>query len=78
MVALKAATPSGVLIGSCALANELDRLGLIDVYRILVHPRIAGRGPTLYEGGLPDTRRLDLVDSTTLSSGVVALHYRRA
>lgn len=54
---LKDATPAGVLLGSGKLATELDRLDLIDEYRFLVHPRIAGHGPTLYQGGLPGTRR---------------------
>ncbi len=45
---LKDATPAGVLLGSGKLATELDRLDLIDEYRFLVHPRIAGHGPTLY------------------------------
>src|SRR3546814_14788587 len=43
---LKDATPAGVLLGSGKLATELDRLDLIDEYRFLVHPRIAGHGPT--------------------------------
>lgn len=76
--ALKDATPAGVLLGSGLLANELDRLDLIDEYRFLVHPRIAGHGPTLYQGGLPGTRRLDLVSATPLACGAVAMHYRRA
>lgn len=76
--ALKDATPDGVLLGSGALAAELDRVGLIDEYRFLVHPRIAGHGPTLYQGGLPETRRLALVDTKPLRCGAVALHYRRA
>ncbi|WP_349264049.1 dihydrofolate reductase family protein [Longimicrobium sp.] len=75
---LKDATPSGVLVGSGALATELDRLDLIDEYKFLVHPRIAGHGPTLYQGGLPATRRLELVSATPLSNGAVAMHYRRA
>ena len=74
---LKDATPAGVLLGSGKLAAELDRLDLIDEYRFLVHPRIAGHGPTLYQGGLPGTRRLDLVSVSPLRSGAVALHYRR-
>ena len=37
----------GVLLGSGKLATELDRLDLIDEYKFLVHPRIAGHGPTL-------------------------------
>jgi dihydrofolate reductase len=75
---LKDATPAGVLLGSGQLANALDRLDLIDEYRFLVHPRIAGHGPTLHQGGLAGTRRLDLVAATPLRNGVVALHYRRA
>ena len=74
---LKDATPAGVLLGSGTLATALDRLDLIDEYRFLVHPRIAGHGPTLYQGGLPGTRRLALVSSTPLRNGVVAMHYRR-
>jgi dihydrofolate reductase len=74
---LKDATPNGVLLGSGKLATELERLGLIDEYRFLVHPRIAGHGPTLYEGGLPGTRRLALISATPLRNGAVAMHYRR-
>ena len=75
---LKDATPSGVLLGSGKLAAELDRLDLIDEYRFLLHPRIAGHGPTLYQSGLASTRRLELVSSTPLRNGTVAMHYRRA
>src|SRR5688500_15926228 len=42
------------------------------------HPRIAGHGPTLYQSGLPGTRRLELVSAKPLRSGAVAMHYRRA
>jgi dihydrofolate reductase len=42
---LKDATPAGVLLGSGKLATELDRLNLIDEYKFLAHPRIAGHGP---------------------------------
>ena len=75
---LKDATPAGVLLGSGQLATELDRLELIDEYRFLVHPRIAGHGPTLYQGGLPSTRRLELISASPLRNGAVAMHYRRA
>jgi dihydrofolate reductase len=75
---LKDATPDGVLLGSGKLATELDRLDLIDEYRMLVHPRIAGHGPTLYQGGLAATRRLELLSADPLGNGVVAMHYRRA
>ena len=75
---LKDATPAGVLLGSGRLAAALDRLDLIDEYRFLVHPRIAGHGPTLYGSGRPITRRLELVSAKPLHNGAVALHYRRA
>jgi len=75
---LKDATQAGVLLGSGKLAAELDRLDLIDEYRFLVHPRIVGHGPTLYQSGLPGTRLLELVSAQPLRNGAVALHYRRA
>ncbi len=75
---LKDQTPGGVLLGSGMLATELDRLDLIDEYRFLVHPMIAGHGPSLYASGLVSTRRLELVSATPLSNGAVAMHYRTA
>ncbi|MFC5337907.1 dihydrofolate reductase family protein [Leucobacter denitrificans] len=74
---LKDSTPEGVLLGSGKLAKELDRLGLIDEYRFLIHPVIAGHGPELYEGGLPSARQLKLISAEPMSNGVLAAHYRR-
>ncbi|RIV34533.1 hypothetical protein D2L64_22565 [Micromonospora radicis] len=53
---LKDATPAGVLLGSGKLATPLDRLDLIDEYRLFVQPSIAGHGPTLYQDRLPGGR----------------------
>ncbi len=75
---LKDATPAGVLIGSGKLAAALDRLDLIDEYKFLVHPRIAGHGPTLYQDGLPGTRKLELVSAEPLRCGAVAMNTGRA
>lgn len=74
---LKDATPSDVLLGSGKLATELDRLDLIVEYKFLVRPRIAGHVRTLYQGGLPSARRLELVSAKPLRNGAVAMHYRR-
>src|SRR3546814_12789267 len=74
---LKDATPAGVLLGSGKLATELDRLDLIDEYRFLVHPRIAGHGPTLYQVRVPGTRRPERVPATLIRFGAVALPPRR-
>jgi dihydrofolate reductase len=73
---LKDETPRGILVGAPALSAALERLGLIDDYRLVVHPVIAGHGPTLFQG-LP-RRRLELLSTERLKSGAIALHYRRA
>lgn len=74
--ALKKATPRGVLVGSPMLSAELQRLDLVDEYRFLVHPVVAGHGPYLL-AGLQPSLRLKLVATTRLKSGILALHYRR-
>ena len=44
----------------------------------MVHPVDAGKGSTIIETIKPkDTLRLDLIDSKTFRSGVVANHYRK-
>lgn len=73
---LKKKTPRGVLVGSPSLAASLERLGLIDEYRIVVHPILAGHGPTLFQP-LERSRHLELVSTKRFKSGVMALHYRR-
>jgi dihydrofolate reductase len=73
---LKEKTPRGVLVGSPTLSAALERLGLIDEYRLVVHPVLAGHGPTLFQG-LERSRHLDLVSTHRLQSGVMAMHYRR-
>ena len=73
---LKQKTPRGVLVGSPMLSFALERLGLIDEYRFVVHPVLAGHGPTLFQG-LERSRQLDLVSTHRLKSGVMAMHYRR-
>ena len=73
---LKEKTPDGVLVGSPMLSATLERMGLIDEYRIVVHPIFAGHGPTLFQG-LERSRHLELVSTKRLKSGVMALHYRR-
>jgi dihydrofolate reductase len=73
---LKEKTPQGLLVGAPTLAAALERLGLIDEYRLVVHPIIAGHGPTLFQG-LEPARHLELLSTKRLKSGVIALHYRR-
>jgi len=73
---LKRKTPRGVLVGSPTLSTALERLGLIDEYRLVVHPVIAGHGPTLFQG-FEHAKHLELLATKRLNSGVMALHFRR-
>jgi len=73
---LKEKTPDGVLLGSPALAATLERLGLIDEYHFVIHPVIAGHGPTLFQG-VESSRPLELISAKRLGSGAMAMHYRR-
>ena len=73
---LKKKTPQGVLVGSPMLSAALERMGLIDEYRIVVQPVLAGHGPTLFQG-LHRSRQLELVSADRERSGIVAMHYRR-
>src|SRR4029434_6785532 len=75
---LKDAAPAGVLLGSGKLAPSLYRLVSFHRTMFVFHPRIAGHGPTLYQSGLPSTRRLELVSAKPFRNGAVAMHYRRA
>jgi dihydrofolate reductase len=75
IVALKRRTPRGLLVGSPMLSAALAKLGLIDEYRLAVHPVLAGHGPTLFSG-LNLSMQMKLLDVKRLKSGVMALHYR--
>src|SRR5580700_3321195 len=65
-----------ILVGGVDLPSQLMQLGLIDEYRFVVSPIIAGEGRRLFEGvNLPEKLRLKLVESKTFKSGCVALRY---
>ena len=71
---LKQQPGKGIGVGGVQLAMALTELGLIDEYQIVVHPRIAGRGPTLF-AGLTKMMDLKLVGREEFSSGAVAMRY---
>jgi dihydrofolate reductase len=71
---LKHESVKGLLTGGVKLPLALAELGLIDEYQFVVHPRIAGHGPTLF-AGLSKHVDLRLVSRIELTSGVVALRY---
>jgi dihydrofolate reductase len=47
---LKQAPGKGLFVGGVKLPQALAELGLIDEYEFVVHPRLAGHGPTLFAG----------------------------
>jgi dihydrofolate reductase len=71
---LKQEPGRGVFTGGLKLPLALAELGLIDEYELIVHPRIAGHGPTLF-AGLSKFVDLKLVGRTEFSSGAVAMRY---
>jgi dihydrofolate reductase len=73
---IKEKTPAGVLVGSLKLGAELQRLDLIDEYRLVVHPILAGHGPRLFDG-LAESRQLERVSVKTFMGGQTAMHFRR-
>lgn len=71
---LKRASGNGLLVGGVKLPLALAELGLIDEYELVVHPRLAGHGPTLF-AGLSKPIDLKLVGRLELDSGAVAMRY---
>jgi dihydrofolate reductase len=65
-----------LLTGGAAAAGALSGLGLLDDYRIVVHPVVLGGGPGLLPGPT-DRLNLRLVDSRTFDSQTVLLRYAR-
>ena len=71
---LKREPGKGLFVGGVKLALALTELGLIDEYEFVVHPRVAGHGPTLF-AGLSKPLDLRLVGRQELGSGAVAMRY---
>ncbi|MEO6318034.1 MAG: dihydrofolate reductase family protein [Acidimicrobiales bacterium] len=72
---LKQEPGNGLFTGGVTLPLALADLGLIDEYEFVVHPVLAGRGPTLF-AGLRERLELKLVGRQELRSGAVALTYQ--
>lgn len=72
---LKQQPGHGLFVGGVQLALALTELGLIDEYEFIVHPRVAGHGPSLF-AGLSKPLDLELVKQLELGAGKVAMTYR--
>ena len=76
MLKLKQEQGKHILLGGVDIPSQLIELGLVDEYRFVVSPIVAGEGRRLLEGvSLPERLQLKLVESTTFKSGCVALRY---
>jgi dihydrofolate reductase len=78
MLRLKQGQGKNILIGGVTVPSQLIELGLVDEYRFVVQPIIAGEGRRLLEGvSLPEKLQLKLVESKMFKSGCVALRYSK-
>jgi dihydrofolate reductase len=71
---LKQLPGRGLVVGGVKLPRALAELGLIDEYEFIVHPRLAGHGPTLF-AGLSKCVDLKLVGQRAFRSGAVSMRY---
>ncbi|HZO26319.1 MAG TPA: dihydrofolate reductase family protein [Chloroflexota bacterium] len=71
---LKGEPGRGLFLGGVKLPLALAELGLIDEYEFVVHPRLAGHGPTIF-AGLSTYVDLKLVNRREFGSGAVAMRY---
>ncbi|MBS1902375.1 MAG: dihydrofolate reductase family protein [Bacteroidetes bacterium] len=74
ILALKAQEGKNILVGSRSLITEFTKLGLIDEYRLLIHPTFVGGGLKFLEG-LDQKVDLTLTATKTFAIGSIMLHY---
>ena len=72
---LKREPGRGLFVGGVTLPLALADLGLIDEYEFVVHPIVAGHGPTLF-AGLSERLELKLMGRQEFRAGAVALRYQ--
>ena len=73
---LKQEQGKNILIGGVGIPSQLIELGLVDEYRFVISPIVAGEGKRLLEGvSLREKLQLKLVESKIFKSGCVALRY---
>ena len=76
IVKLKQERGKHILVGGVDIPSQLIELGLVDEYRFVVQPIVAGEGRRLLEGvSLRERLQLKLVESKIFKSGCVALRY---
>ncbi len=75
---LKQEPGKNILVGGVDIPSQLIALGLVDEFRFVVIPVLAGKGKRLFEGVSLEKLQLKLVESRVFkSSGSVLLHYQK-
>jgi len=78
MLKLKEEPGKDILVGGVDVPSQLIELGLVDEYRFVVTPIVAGEGRRLLEGvSLQQSLQLNLVESKVFKSGCVVQHYSK-
>jgi len=76
LLKLKQQSGKKILVDSISLLPEMIAAGLIDEFKLVVHPVIIGKGrQLLHTESLQEKLHLKLVDTINFQSGCVALHY---
>ena len=76
MLKLKQEQGKDILIGGVSVPSQLVKVGLVDEFRFVVSPIIAGEGRRLFDDvSLHECLQLKLVESKIFKSGCVALRY---
>lgn len=69
---LKAERPGEIEVGGPMLAQRLTELGMIDEYRIYLHPEVLGHGTAFFAAARPPLR---LASSEQIDDNVIRLSY---
>lgn len=72
---LKQEPGKNILLGGVDIPSQLIALGLVDDFRFVVMPVLAGKGKRLFEGVSLEKLQLKLVETRTFKAGSVLLHY---
>lgn len=79
LLKLKQQAGGKIMIDSISMLPELITAGLIDEFKLVVHPVMVGKGRKLLEeGSLQEKFHLQITDTRVFKSGCVALHYVKA
>jgi dihydrofolate reductase len=72
---LKAEFPGDLSVGGPTLAAQFIARGLVDEYRLVIHPVVLGAGTPFFPT-LPQPLDLELIETRRFASGVVYVGYR--